>query len=128
MPNKQKLKKALDNSLQAEQDAVIDRFAKADQVFSIPSKKPLSERKHAEKPKPKKEKKIKLKRDTFSMPENDHQLIGKIKAQCLKKGFVISKSEVIRAGIHSLNSLSDKELKSAFNNLTKLKPGRQKTK
>ncbi len=123
MPNKQTLKDALGDSLQAEENAVEDRFSKADTVFKISSEKTTSD-------KPRKiqktvvEKKEKVIRDSFTMPQGDHLLIGKIKDRCLKAGIAISKSEIIRAGIHILNLMPKEDLKSAFETVSKVKTGR----
>ncbi len=111
MAKKKDMKKALGDSLKSEEEAIQNRFEKADNVLSIPTATPKAE---------------KVIRDTFSFPEIDYQLIGKIKALLLSNGVAATKSEIIRAGLNVLDKMSVEELKGIFGNLQKVKTGRPK--
>ncbi|MHC5719383.1 MAG: hypothetical protein ACYTX0_46875, partial [Nostoc sp.] len=63
-------------------------------------------------------------RDSFTLPSGDYELIATIRQRCLKSAVNATKSEVIRAGLHILQSLSDKELIRAIESLEKVKTGR----
>lgn len=73
---------------------------------------------------PAKKPKQKLVRDSFTMPSNDFQLIDQLKHRALGFKRPTKKSELLRAGLHALNSLSDAKLKTALDALDPLKPGR----
>ena len=76
--------------------------------------------------KPKKEHKMKVVRDSFTMPQNEYQKIAEIKATCLKAGMHVKKSEVLRAGLKALAVLNATQLKRALSELEKIKTGRPK--
>ena len=76
--------------------------------------------------KPKKEKKAKVVRDSFTMPESDYAKIGELKQVCLKSGMQVKKSELLRAGLHALAKLSAAQLKQAVSALETIKTGRPK--
>ena len=76
--------------------------------------------------KPKKEKKAKVVRDSFTMPESDYAKIGELKKVCLTSGMQVKKSELLRAGLHALAKLSAVQLKQAVSALEKIKTGRPK--
>ena len=69
-------------------------------------------------------KKPKVVRDSFTMPQSEYQKIGQIKALCLKAGLQVKKSEVLRAGVIALCSMSDTQLAKALGSLDKIKTGR----
>jgi hypothetical protein len=75
---------------------------------------------------PKKEHKLKVVRDSFTMPEGEYQKIAEIKALCLKAGMPVKKSEVLRAGLKALAVLNAAQLKRALGGLEKIKTGRPK--
>ena len=77
---------------------------------------------------PAKAKKVKMVRDSFIMPKDDHDRIAAIKARCLKQGLEFKKSEVIRAGLIALGKLGDAELVGAFVEVERIKTGRPKKK
>lgn len=77
-----------------------------------------------EKLQPAKKLKHKLVRDSFTMPGNDFQLIDQLKQRALGFKRPAKKSELLRAGLHALASLSDARLKVALDALDPLKPGR----
>ena len=110
------MRRALGASLRAEEQTVTDRFAAAeaflDRQGSPPSQPP---------PAPPREKVV---RDGFSMPAGDYGLIAAIQETCLQAGFAITKSEVLRAGLHALRDLTPEALKERYRMLEKVKPGR----
>ena len=73
---------------------------------------------------PAKKPKHKLVRDSFTMPGNDFQLIDQLKHRALGFKRPAKKSELLRAGLHVLNGLTDAKLKAALDALDPLKPGR----
>ena len=65
-------------------------------------------------------------RDSFTIPESEYATLAKVKKACLKDGFEIKKSELIRIGIAHLESLSVSKVKSAKKKLQPVKTGRPK--
>lgn len=88
-----------------------------------PSVKPVPQ---AAVKKPKKEHKMKVVRDSFTMPQSEYQKIAEIKATCLKAKMHVKKSEVLRAGLKALAGLNTTQLKRALGELEKIKTGRPK--
>lgn len=76
--------------------------------------------------KTKKEHKVKVVRDSFTMPQSEYQKIAEIKAVCLKARMHVKKSEVLRAGLKLLAGLNAAQLMRALGNLEKIKTGRPK--
>jgi hypothetical protein len=74
----------------------------------------------------KKENKIKVVRDSFTMPQKEYQKIAEIKAICMKARMHVKKSEVLRAGLKALAKLNDTQLKRSLSELEKIKTGRPK--
>jgi hypothetical protein len=73
-----------------------------------------------------KTKKVKLVRDSFTMPANEYQILQDTKKASLKAGFEIKKSELLRIGVGLLKTLSVTQLAAARAALTKLHAGRPK--
>ena len=71
-----------------------------------------------------KHKKEKMVRDSFTMPGNDYAQLAMIKERCLKSSVNAKKSEVLRAALKCLASLSDIELTKAITDLDFIKTGR----
>jgi hypothetical protein len=111
---KRDMKAALGASIKAEEKAIKNRFEKADAVFSkrpaVPVREAVNENK--------------VIRDSFTMPEEDYNLIAELRTRCLKAGITVSKSEAIRAGLNALSRMSDKELFAVIDRLAKVKTGR----
>jgi hypothetical protein len=63
-------------------------------------------------------------RDSFTMPVADHQLIGLLKRRCIGLGIAIKKSELLRAGLASLEGLSDESLAQVVSAVESVKTGR----
>lgn len=74
----------------------------------------------------KEETKIKVVRDSFTMPQADYVLIAELKLKALKAGLHIKKSELLRAGLQSLSKLNISQLKVSIAGLEKIKTGRPK--
>lgn len=72
----------------------------------------------------KKEHKIKVVRDSFTMPHSEYQHIAEIKEICLQAGMHVKKSEVLRAGLKMLAKLTKVQLKRTLHDLEKIKTGR----
>lgn len=83
---------------------------------------PVGEQKKADKSE--KPKKIKLVRDSFTMPETEYALIAGLKKRCLEAGVSAKKSEILRAAVAGLAKLSDKSVVSAIRRLDVIKTGR----
>jgi hypothetical protein len=71
-----------------------------------------------------KPKKAKLVRDSFTMPESEHDLIAAVKKRCVAKGLAVKKSEVLRAAIIGFAAQSDAAVMVALQALEVLKTGR----
>ena len=71
-----------------------------------------------------KPKKIKMVRDSFSMPENEYSQFAALKRRCLLAGVHVKKSELLRAGLICLLKLSDSELVNVVGQVEILKTGR----
>lgn len=78
------------------------------------------------KDKGKKEEKSKGKviRDSFTIPEDDYQLIKVLKQRCLELGINIKKSELLRAGLHALTNMNDEQITEMVGRIEKIKTGR----
>ena len=111
------MKAALTASLHAEHQAVQARLAKADAYFQTQE----AHTGQAAAPSPAPEK---VMRDGFTMPADDYALIAQLQASGLQAGVAVSKSEVLRAGLHALQALSAADLRQVFAALAKVKPGR----
>jgi hypothetical protein len=90
-------------------------------VANKPVAKPAVANKTA---KPVKAKKVKLVRDSFTMPETEYALIARLKARCLEAGVSAKKSEILRAAVAGLGKLGDATLLAAIRKLDIIKTGR----
>jgi len=68
--------------------------------------------------------KAKVIRDSFSFPEQDYLKISELKKACLAEGIHVKKSEILRAGLHLLTQLNLAELKTAVDQVEKIRTGR----
>ncbi len=80
------------------------------------------EKKHKKEKKP--DSKVKVVRDSFTMPQDDYALIAELKVKALTGGLHVKKSELLRAGLHLLAKSSAAQLKRAVSGLEKIKTGR----
>lgn len=67
-------------------------------------------------------------RDGFTMPQGDYDILKALKAQCLKSGVEVKKSELLRAGVQALAALPATKLLERMRALPAVKAGRKKTK
>jgi len=86
--------------------------------------------KKAEKPKAVKEKtpKMKMERDSFTMPKTEYAQFSVLKGRLEKLGQPAKKSELIRAGLMQLSTMTDAALKAAMSKVPTIKTGRPKKK
>ena len=137
---------ALSASLKAEDRAVKDRFERAeallgDEKAELQREKDTKRTAHGgeqnsppvsspfePEPEKKSRKRQQTVRDNFTFPQNDYELIASLKKRCLQQAVSVSKSEIIRAGLHALESMSNPELLKLIENLEKLKTGRPPSK
>lgn len=68
----------------------------------------------------------KVVRDSFTMPTEEYAKLAKVKEACLKAGFQIKKSELLRIGVAVISDMGPKKLKSAQAKLDPIKTGRPK--
>lgn len=71
-----------------------------------------------------KDKKVKVVRDSFTIPKNEFSQLGEMKKKALALGLEIKKSELIRAGLMLLNSATEAAFKKALVAVPTLKTGR----
>jgi hypothetical protein len=107
------MKGKLGASLKAEEVSVNERFRRAETELA---RKSATESEA--------ESSTKVIRDSFTMPISDRELLTSIKQRCMRSGIDTNKSEILRAGLAALDSMSDSELATVFEGLTKVKTGR----
>lgn len=80
--------------------------------------------------KPTKEKipKLKMERDSFTMPKVEYAQFYVLKERLAKLGQPAKKSELLRAGIMQLTAMTDAALKAAMSKVPTIKTGRPKKK
>ena len=86
--------------------------------------KPKSPAVLADKGKAPKEKKVKVVRDSFTIPKTEFNQIGESKIRAMKLGIAAKKSEIIRAGLRLMQGLSDANFKIALAAVPTVKTGR----
>lgn len=118
------LKSALSDSLKAEGEAVKNRFERAEAILGDSSSQSESTSDSASSHHQERTKPERVIRDSFTLPAADYGLIAAIRQRCLQQALNVTKSEVVRAGLQALSSLSERELLEVMNNLTKIKTGR----
>lgn len=75
-------------------------------------------------PKKLKPNKIKMVRDSFTMPENDYANLAVLKKKCLEAGVHVKKSELLRAGLLCLSKLGSAALIKEVEHVEVIKTGR----
>lgn len=73
-----------------------------------------------------KAKKPKLVRDSFTMPEAEYKVLAELKKACIKAGFEVKKSELLRVGVALLQRADVAQLQQVLATLPSLKAGRPK--
>jgi hypothetical protein len=71
-----------------------------------------------------KARKSRLVRDSFTMPEHEYEVLGQVKKSCLKAGFEIKKSELLRIGVALISQMDLATLQNVLASLPQLKTGR----
>lgn len=66
----------------------------------------------------------KLVRDSFTIPAREYEAIDKLKQRYLEAGLHMKKSEILRAGLLALSSMSRDELADVADRVERIKPGR----
>jgi hypothetical protein len=74
--------------------------------------------------KPAKEKKVKVVRDSFTLPKTELLQISDMKKRAMALGVEVKKSELIRAGLQALSTMTDAPFKKALGNVPTIKTGR----
>lgn len=69
-------------------------------------------------------KKAKLVRDSFTIPKNEYLHIDSLKQRTALLGSPAKKSELLRAGIQLLSTLTDTQLRKALSQIPTVKTGR----
>jgi hypothetical protein len=99
---------------------------------ATPARKPAAKRpapaaqENGDEPVREKARKARLVRDSFTMPEHEYELLGQVKKACLKAGFEIKKSELLRIGVALIGQLDLATLQNVLASLPQLKTGRPK--
>lgn len=75
-------------------------------------------------PKVPKEKKIKMVRDSFTMPKPEFAVLDVLKIRAAKMGSPVKKTELLRAGIKALAAMADANFLAAVRAVPSLKTGR----
>lgn len=119
---KRDMKSALKGSLLMEEKTVKDRFEKAETLLGGKTETEVSE-KGIEK---QFEERVKVVRDSFTMPQTDYDLITLLKKRSLQSGIETNKSEILRAGLLSLNQMTEKDFLEKIQTVEKIKTGRPK--
>lgn len=86
--------------------------------------KPAVTKSQAAKTKPVKEKKVKVVRDSFTIPKTEFTQITEMKKRAMALGVEIKKSELIRAGLQVISGLPDASFKKALAGIPTVKTGR----
>jgi hypothetical protein len=86
--------------------------------------KPAVPKPQAVKTKPVKEKKVKVVRDSFTIPKTEFTQIADMKKRAMTLGVEIKKSELIRAGLQIISGLPDTSFKKALAAIPTVKTGR----
>lgn len=114
------MKKALGASLKAQEEAEkgrYSRFDKADAVLggqksSTPHAQPVGGE-------------GRVVRDSFTIPSSEYAVIDLLRKRYMKKaGAGVTKSELLRAGLAALKTMTDDELAQVIGGLSKVKVGR----
>jgi len=72
----------------------------------------------------KKGRRDKVIRDSFTMPADEYDQIAALKKRCVALGVPMKKSELLRAGIASLQQMSDERLNETISAVSSVKTGR----
>ena len=116
---KDPLSGALSRSLQDEDTAVEQRFARADSILGGRQGKQRAVLPATPAP-PSKERAV---RATFTLAEADSALLPALQQRCLEGRHSAARSEIVRAGLRALAQMQAKEFLTLVKGVEKLKPG-----
>ncbi len=85
---------------------------------------PVANKTQSAKAKVVKEKKVKVVRDSFTIPKTEFTQIAEMKKRAMTLGVEVKKSELIRAGLQLISGLPDAAFKKALAGVPTLKTGR----
>lgn len=120
-------KKTVGKTAKTKTSGTAPAAAKKQVAANKKSSKPVSSASKKEAAAPaEKLKKAKLVRDSFTMPENEYQVLRDMKKACLKAGVEVKKSELLRIGVAMIKSMDPAAVKAAVARLAPLKAGRPK--
>lgn len=71
-----------------------------------------------------KDKKVKVVRDSYTIPKSEYGQLGELKKRTLGLGVAAKKSELIRAGLLLLAKQNDTQLKASLSQVPAIKTGR----
>ncbi len=108
-------------SPKAPQKAAAKPTAAAKNVKKPVKRSPSSDKKT-------KQPKVKMERDSFTMPKEEYAQITVLKARLQTLGQPAKKSELLRAGVMLLAAMSDSTLKTTLAKVPAIKTGRPKKK
>ena len=97
------------------------RKSKAAAFTPIPAKRRAAKAGAVAVPDPPREKLI---REKFTLPEGEHQVIALLKERAARISHPARKSEIVRAGLKALQSMSDRSLARLLGTIPKLKPAK----
>lgn len=128
-------KAALSASIQAEREASQDRvpkfdkFQRAEVALGRPERPTPRRAKSSAtaSARPSQARSVQIERvirDSFTMPSQDYEKIAQLKTRCLKIGVSVTKSEVLRAGLHALENMSEEAFRKVLQSIEKVKSGR----
>lgn len=119
MAKSRDMRSALGASLKAEETRVaerkLDRFALAEAVLASVETEEKSKGKSSQPT---------VIRDSFSFPPDDYALLRVLRDRGLKAGVSVNKSELVRAGLQILDSLTPSEFMAVIERLQRVKTGR----
>ena len=93
---------------------------------AVKSKPAVSKKENKKEDKKSKPEKVKMERDSFTMPKDEYAAIGLLKSRMNALGHPVKKSELLRAGIKLLAAMSDNTLKLTMEKIPVIKTGRPK--
>lgn len=103
-------------------ESIADTVPKAAKIQSKATKPKPSQK--STKPAEPESKKLKLIRDSFTLPESDYAIFKELKKRCLAVGIEVKKSELLRIALIALAAWDDAQLASAVTALPRIKTGR----
>lgn len=109
--------------------AAINKPVTATKVSKVATKKVVKATTEIAKPvKVEKTPKLKMERDSFTMPKVEYTQFAVLKERLTKLGQPAKKSELLRAGIMQLSAMTDAALKAAMTKVPAIKTGRPNNK